>query len=140
MQSVAEAYIDTDVIIRLVTGDDPAKQAAAVALFERAEAGDVRLKAPVTVIADAVYVLSSRRLYNLPRIDVQAILERILQVRHFEVESRAALTEALQVYASSNLDFGDAMIVASMRLDDLPDLYSYDRDFDGVEGVTRLEP
>ena len=140
MPSMAEAYVDTDVIIRLVTGDDPAKQAASVALFERAEAGDVRLKAPATVIADAVYVLSSRRLYNLPRSDVQAILERILQVRHFEVESPAAIIEALQIYAGSNLDFGDAMIVASMRLDDLPDLYSYDHDCDGVAGVTRREP
>ncbi len=30
-------YIDTDVIIRLVTGDDPTKQRAARALFKRIE-------------------------------------------------------------------------------------------------------
>ena len=137
---MTEAFVDTDVIIRLVTGDDAAKQAAAVSLFEQAEAGGITLKAPVTVIADAVYVLSSRRLYNLPRSEIQAILDRILQIRHFEVESNAVVSEALQVYVNGNLDFGDAMIVASMRLDDCPDLYSYDRDFDRLTGITRIEP
>ena len=51
-----------------------------------------------------------------------------------------AITEALQIYASSKLDFGDAMIAASMRLDGLATLYSYDRDFDRLADVTRLEP
>ena len=137
---MTEAYVDTDVIIRLVTGDDTAKQAAALELFERTEAGDITLRAPATVIADAVYVLSSRRLYNLSRRGVEEILDRILHVRHFEVEMQEELVEALHVYAGSNLDFGDAMIVASMRLDATSDLYSYDHDFDRIAGVTRLEP
>jgi predicted nucleic acid-binding protein len=50
--------VDTDVIVRLVAGDDLAKQAAAAAPFQRVEEGAVTLAAPETVIADAVFVLS----------------------------------------------------------------------------------
>ena len=34
---MATPFIDTDVIIRFLTGDDPQKQAAAITLFEQVE-------------------------------------------------------------------------------------------------------
>lgn len=55
---MALPFVDTDVLIRLLTGDDPAKQAQAADLFEQVERGELQLAAPNTVIADAVYVLS----------------------------------------------------------------------------------
>jgi predicted nucleic acid-binding protein len=59
---MAYPFIDTDVIIRFLTGDDPRKQAAAAALFQRIEQGALTVAAPVMVIADAVFVLHSPRL------------------------------------------------------------------------------
>ncbi len=73
-------YLDTDVIIRLLTGDDPAKQAAASALFEHVEKGSLTIAAPDTVIADAVYVLTSPRLYNLSRAHVAALLTALIRL------------------------------------------------------------
>ncbi len=40
----------------------------------------------------------------------------------------------------TNLDFGDAMIAASMEQARTQALYSYDRDFDKLPGLVRLEP
>ena len=57
-------YVDTDVIIRLVTGDDAAKQAAARVLFRAVEDGQLTVAAPYTVIADAVFVLASPRTWR----------------------------------------------------------------------------
>lgn len=71
---MAHSYVDTDVIIRLLTGDDPLKQQAARQLFERVEQGTLTLAAPDTVIADAVFVLSSKRWYNKSRRDVRDLL------------------------------------------------------------------
>jgi hypothetical protein len=71
---MAYPFLDTDIIIRFLTGDDPQKQAAAAALFQRIEQGSFTVAAPVTVIADAVFVLHSPRLYNKPRPEVQALL------------------------------------------------------------------
>lgn len=54
---MAHPFVDTDVIIRLLTGDDPDKQQAARKLFEQVAQGTLTLAAPDTVIADAVFVL-----------------------------------------------------------------------------------
>jgi len=53
---MTKPFIDTDVIIRFLTGDDLQKQAAATTLFEQIEQGILTVVAPDTVIADAVYV------------------------------------------------------------------------------------
>jgi len=133
-------FVDTDVIIRLLTGDDPAKQAAANALFERVEGGQLSLAAPDTVIADAVYVLASPRLYALSRPEVTAQLSTLVALPGFQVQNRTQVLAALAVYARTTLDFGDALLIAGMQQQGSQVLYSYDKDFDRVAGLTRQEP
>ncbi len=83
----SEHFVDTDVIIRLLTGDDPKKQEEAATLFQALEAGQLTVAAPDTVIADAVFVLSSPRLYHLPRANIQALLAPILRLANFKVKT-----------------------------------------------------
>ncbi len=135
-----DPFVDTDVIIRLLTNDDPVKQAKAVQLFQTVETGKISLAAPDTVIADAVYVLSSPRLYHLERSQVQALLLPLLRLPLFKVQHKRALINSLEIYASSSLDFSDALIVSSMQQSLSQTLYSFDTDFDHIESLHRLEP
>lgn len=137
---MADPFIDTDVIIRLLTQDDPQKQARAAGLFKRIEAGEMQAAAPVTAIADAVYVLASPRLYNVPRADVAALLSTLVRLRHFKVSQRATVLRALDLYGTSHLDFGDAMLVAAMEQAGSNVVYAYDEDYDRVKGITRKQP
>jgi len=137
---MSDAYVDTDVIIRLLTGDDPRKQRASQSLFESVEAGTLTLAAPDTVIADAVFVLSSPRLYAQSRPQTASMLSRLVKLPSFKVAQRRMVLEALQIYAESSIDFGDAMLVANMRQESSSTLYSYDRDFDRFKGIRRIEP
>lgn len=137
---MSDPYIDTDVIIRLLTGDDAVKQAAAQALFEAVEARSLTVAAPDTVIADAVYVLSSPRLYAQPRAQVAAMLSRLVQLPSFKVSQRSVVLAALAIYGQHAVDFGDAMILASMQAQGATALYSYDEDFDAFTEIERLEP
>jgi len=138
---MAEPFVDTDVFIRLLTGDDLKKQAAAFGLFEKVEQGKLRLAAPDTVIADAVFVLASPRLYRLPRAQVAAMLSRLVRLSGFRVSNKRTVLDALSLYgASSKLDFGDGMIVSAMRLAGAAHVYSFDADFDKVPGIARSEP
>jgi predicted nucleic acid-binding protein len=135
------AYLDTNIIIRLVTGDDPVKQTASQRLFERVEAGALTIAAPMTVIADAVYVLASPRLYALARPIISAVLSRLLRLPHFRVQHRRTLLRALDLYGrSTSLDFGDAVLVATMEQTGTITLYSYDRDFEQFADLIRQEP
>ena len=133
-------FIDTDVIIRFLTGDDPQKQAAATALFEQVEQGLLTVSAPDTVIADAVYVLSSPRLYHLARSAVQELLTALVQLAFFQVQNKLSVLRALELYGSTRLDFGDTLIIASMEQQHSQILYSYDADFDRFEGISRQGP
>ncbi len=138
---MSDGVCDTSVLIRLISGDDQAKQDRAIALFERVEQAKLSLDAPVTVIADAVYVLTSRRLYNRPRAEVASKLTTLVRLPSFHVKDRRIVLRALQLFAgTSYLDFGDAMIIAQAQRSGVQTVYAYDQDFDRIAGVTRLEP
>jgi predicted nucleic acid-binding protein len=138
---MSDALCDTSILIRLITGDDPDKQDRVIALFEQVEQGILSLGAPMTVIADAVFVLTSKRLYNKPRDEVAAKLTTLVRLPHFHVTNRRTVLYALQLFgASTYLDFGDAVIVAQAHQSGVQTVYTYDADFDRVAGLIRKEP
>ena len=139
-RSMVDSYIDTDVIIRLLTGDDQQKRKDATALFEKVAQGDIVLFAPDTVIADAVFVLSSPKLYDLPRAEIRYLLTALLRYPNFKVENKQVVIKALDFYADKNIDFGDAMLVVLTQQSEGRLIYSYDHDFDRIPDIKRKEP
>jgi predicted nucleic acid-binding protein len=138
---VTMPFIDTDIIIRLLTGDDPRKQVRARMLFEQVEAGTLAVAAPDTVIADAVFVLSSNRLYRKSHREVAALLTPLVRLTGLRIANRHTVLAALQLYGDMpRLDFGDAMIAAARTQAASDVVYSYDKDFDDLPGVVRQEP
>lgn len=137
---MTQPFLDTDVIIRFLTGDDPEKQAAAASLLEQVEQGVLTLHVPDTVIADAVYVLSSPRLYHIARADIREMLSTLVRLPQFQVQNKQSVLRALDLYASTKLDFGDTLIIASMEQQGSHLLYSYDQGFDRIKHITRQEP
>lgn len=133
-------FIDTDPIIRYLTGDDPEKQEAVYQLLRQVQLGQVILLAPISVIADAVYVLSSPRTYRLPRSRIVTGLLPIIQIPGFRVDQKQVVLRALDIYVETNLDFSDALIVASMERAGIETLFTYDRHFDRVQGIRRTDP
>jgi predicted nucleic acid-binding protein len=57
-----------------------------------------------------------------------------------DVQNRRAVLRALDIYAASNLDYGDALILAAMEQAGSTTLYSYDQDFDRFNNIERREP
>lgn len=133
-------YVDTDVLIRLLTGDDPAKQAAARTLFTAVEEGRLTVAAPESVIADAVFVLSSPRRYRLPRPRITTLLGSLVRLPHFRVHNRPIVARALDLYGSTGLGFGDALLVATLERQGGGALFSYDAHFDRFAAIERREP
>ncbi|KKS83720.1 MAG: putative nucleic acid-binding protein [Candidatus Gottesmanbacteria bacterium GW2011_GWA1_43_11] len=138
--SLVNSYVDTDVIIRLFTGDDEQKRKDAKALFEKVEKGTLEISVPDTVIADAVFVLSSPHLYGLPRNQIRDLLAVLLRLSNFKVENKQVVIKALDFYVDKNVDFGDAMLAVLTRASKNKLIYSYDHDFDKIEGIIRKEP
>jgi len=137
---MGEAFLDTNLIIRLLTGDDLEKQQRAKRLFERIERNELQVTAPLTVIADTVYVLSSAKFYNLPRSEIAALLRPLLRLPGFRIRQRDIVLQALDLYAAHPFDFTDAVIYAAILHSRSKVVYSFDQDFDDLPEISRQEP
>lgn len=133
-------FVDTNIFIRYFTRDDPDKAQACFDLFKRAGANEIALTTTEAVISEVVYVLSSKKTYNLARPDIRARLYPLLSVKGLRLPQRKMILRALDLYAAYNVDFEDAIIAAQIERQGIDGLYSYDRGFDQVPGITRHEP
>lgn len=134
-------FLDTNIFIRYLTGDDPAKAAACFDLFRRLNGGQETCTTCEAVIAEVVYVLASRATYNLPPAAIRDRLAPLLGLTGLRLPNRAVYLRALDLLTEHpGLDFEDCLLAAHMERAGEAELYSYDRDFDRIDGVTRLEP
>ena len=93
--------VDTNVVVRYLTGDDPGQAARARAVID---AGDVFVG--TTVLLESEWVL--RSVYGFSRTEVAAALRAFAGLPGLSVENPAVLSEALD-YAERGMDFADAL-------------------------------
>jgi predicted nucleic acid-binding protein len=63
-----------------------------------------------------------------------------VHITGFRVDRKRTVIAALSLFGSTRLDFGDCMLIASMREEGSTVLYSYATDFDRFAPVERREP
>ena len=133
-------FIDANLFIRFLTRDDPEKAQACFELFQKAKKREILLTTSESVMAEVVYVLSSKQLYHLLREQIRALLYPLLSLPGLKLTHRKMYLRALDLYAAYPIDIEDALIMAQMERQRVTEVYSYDRDFDHLPEVTRLEP
>lgn len=142
IEQVAMYFVDTNIFIRYLTKDDAEKAAACFRLFEQAKQGIVQITTSESVLAEVVFILSSKRLYNLSRQDIRIRLYPLLTVAGLKLPRRQMYLRALDLYGNNAVDFEDALSVAAMEQRKIAEIYSYDQDFDRMKDVAvrRIEP
>ena len=133
-------FLDTNIFLRYFTKDDPLKAQKCYELFQQIKRKERRATTSESVLAEVVYVLSSRAVYNQPRENVRALLLPIIGLAGLRVPHRRVFLRALDLYASTSLDFEDALSVAHMERMKLTTILSYDQDFDRIKTLQRREP
>ncbi len=131
-------FVDTNIFLRYLTGDDKAKYSKCRTLFERAVSGKEFLVTSEMVIAEVIWTLLSY--YKVSKEEVIEKVSIILNTPNIQVENHKVLTEALLLYSIKNIDFIDAYNAVYVKHKKLAEIYSYDEDFDKVEFVKRVEP
>jgi predicted nucleic acid-binding protein len=134
------AYLDTNGCIRHITQDDLPKAQQASSFFKRLEAGEVAATTCEGVIVEIVQVLSSRSLYNLPRLEIRRLLGNLLSLKGLRLLRKRVYLQALELYAATRLDFVDALILAHMQQDRSRVVISFDQDFDRIPQISRQDP
>jgi len=134
---MARLLLDTNIIIRFLTGDHPAHSRRSRSLFARAAAGDVTLVVTDLALAETVWVLQS--FYKRHRDEIAAALKDLIESAGSEVKNKAVLLSALQNFAQTDFNFVDAYHAAIAAAESIG-VASFDRDFDRFAGVKRVEP
>ena len=135
-----EAFLDTNLIVRHVTRDLPAQAERARALFLELETAQSSADTIEPVLSEAVYVLSSKVLYNLPREQIRDSLATIISLPGLRLPNKHICLRALDLYVVTGLDFVDCLCVAHMEDTGIDTILSFDRGFDRIPGIIRREP
>lgn len=99
--------VDTNVLVRLLTGDDPGQTKRAAELFRREN-----ILIPKTVLLETEWVL--RYGYQLSPPAILAAFQKLLGLPQVTLEDGPGIAEALTRY-EAGMDFADALYLASGR-------------------------
>ena len=128
------AFVDTNILVRHLTGDPPDMAARATAYLE----AESELLLTDLVAAETVYVLES--FYEAPRPQVAQALRSLLAFRSVASVDPALLLRAAEVYESDRIDFAEAYLVACAETTGVAKIASFDRSLDRVASIQRVEP
>jgi predicted nucleic acid-binding protein len=130
-------HLDTNVVVRFLTHDDPEQWPAAEALMLSARDGRVTLLLDPVVISELTYALDLY--FGRGREEIAAALAALVRSPGIKTSDPGILLDALKRYGARPVDFADALLAARARADGVS-VASFDRDFDRFGDVERYEP
>jgi predicted nucleic-acid-binding protein len=127
--------LDTSVILRFLTRDDPQKAARARRLLLESDED--------LLITDGVFielVFGLEKLYGWSKAEISAALGKLLSSRRIDFTNREVMLQALVLYREHSAPFVDAYQVALGRSIGAEGIYTYDSDFERKLKFPALEP
>ena len=131
-------FVDTNIFLRYLTGDGPSKGGRCKEIFKKATEGKITLITSGLVIAELVWTLLSY--YKVPKADVIEKISIIVSTESLHIPDKDIIVDALLLYSRKNIDYIDAYNAVFMTRHGLDKIYSYDADFDMIDGMRRDEP
>lgn len=99
--------LDTNVLVRYLTRDDPSQAATAIKLV-RSLSSETKGFLSLVVLVETVWVLESS--YGFKKSQLQEVLETLLRSQELMVDRADLAWQALQTFSASRADFSDCLI------------------------------
>ncbi len=126
------AAIDTNVLVRLVTRDEPAQYRKALTFVEKHQ--------PVLVtqlsVLELVWVLTSR--YGFDKQRTCQVVEALLETAELNMQAPAILESALKTWRKSKADFADCFILETVMAASESPLGTFDTTLGRLGGCKQL--
>ncbi len=123
--------LDTNVLVRYLTQDDPPQAKIAGAIIEEAAAESERLLVQPVVLCELVWVLET--VYEYTKREVVPLLDRILRTAQFEIPEKETVWRAWADYRSGKGDFSDYLIGRANERLGAGHTVTFDRAFKGCK-------
>jgi len=131
-------FIDTNISLRYLTRDDEQKAQRALSLLTRVERNEEKVITSSLVIFETVFTLQT--FYKVPRLRIKELVLPIISLRGLQLSGKKIYHHAFDLYVTKNISFADAYNAAYALSEKISNVYSWDKDFDKIEGIVRLEP
>ena len=117
--------LDTNVLVRYLTQDDPDQAAFATRIFETELTEDAPGFIGLVVLVETAWVL--QRLYRASAEEIRETMIDLLGSRSIVVENRDVVTRAIALSKQNSCGFADAIIAASAFDAGCEKVISFDR-------------
>lgn len=131
-------FIDTNIFIRFLIGDNEKMAEETRKLLELIEKGKLRGETDIVVIAEIVWTLNS--FFKVKKEEVVESINLLLNLKNLTIKNKEIIERAINIYSKTNIDFIDAFCAATSLKAKIDYVCSYDKDYDKIEGVRRVEP
>jgi len=131
-------FLDTNIFLRFFLKENELVFRRLEKLFSEIISGNIIGVTNAMIIAEVVWVLSRSYKWNKEKICDN--IEFILITPNIRFKDKAILVNAVNVYKEKNIGFIDAYNYSYMKANSIDEIYTFDRDFDELQDVKRLEP
>jgi len=129
--------IDANVILRHLTNDVPDQAKQAEELLKRVEEGKEDVFLPDIILADIIWILEGY--YKQTREDIREWITAILSLQGLKFSDKDMALNALDIYVDKRIDWSDAFTASQMLQRGITEIYSFDKHFDRIDGIARIE-
>jgi predicted nucleic acid-binding protein len=136
---VDRLFVDTNIFLRYLTNDDPAKADRVETILQEAIDGELGLMTNLMVVAELVWTLESY--YGLPKQEIGEKISVLLNTPNLDVPEKQRILRALAVYGEQNIDFIDAYNAYFAKENGITVILTYDKKhFGRIDWLQRREP
>jgi predicted nucleic-acid-binding protein len=128
--------LDTNVVVRYVTQDDPIQTAAAARMIN-CLSSEAPAFLSLVVIVELVWVLEVS--YRFKKNEIERVLETLLQSKELLVERAEIVWQALRKFRSSRADFSDCLIERCGHAAECQYTVTFDRNAAAATGLRLLK-
>lgn len=128
--------LDTNVLVRYVTQDDPKQAAAATKLFEQALSVERPGFVCLVTLSELAWVLAD--CYDADKARIVAVIDGLLASRQIIVEEPERVWRALRAWEQSSADFSNALVGEILAANGCDKVVTFDKAASRLRGFGLL--
>jgi predicted nucleic-acid-binding protein len=106
--------IDTNVLVRFLTGDDERQAKKVYSIFKKAETEKIELFVPLVVVFEMIWILES--VYEAARAEILNAIGDLLLMPIFKFDQQPAIQQFIHSAQGNKYDLSDLLIAHSAKI------------------------
>ena len=117
--------IDTNILVRFLTGDDDLQANKVYSIFKKAESEKIELFVPLLVVLEMIWVLES--VYEISRAEILDAIGDLLLMPIFKFDQQPTIQQLIQSAKGNKYDLSDLLIAHSAKINGCEAVLTFDK-------------